>query len=174
MKKFIISLIIGAVLIGSGIGVTLMEIAQFSTTDYLTYINSDSIETFTFNDQSIFDESEGNPVSINVYLGEYFRQNHNVQIIESPAVEGVEISIDYRGIKPRFEFWNHTYSSAESGKTVYQYSLNCYHDILMPKDILQAAKYVCQNKIIPQDFSLYKVEKVIIKTANPQLICIEN
>ena len=174
MKKFIISLIIGAVLIGSGIGVTLMEIAQFSTTDCLTYINSDSIETFTFSDKGIFEESEGNPVSINVYLGEYFRHNHNVQIVESPAVEGVEISIDYRGLKPRFEFWNHTYSSAESGKTVYQYSLSCYSDNIMPKDILNAAKYICQNKTIPQDFTLYKIEKVVIKTSKPQLIRIGN
>ena len=174
MKKFIISLITGAVLIGVGVGITFMEIAQFSTTDYLTYISNDSIETFTFSDQGIFEESEGNPVSINVYLGEYFRQNHNVQIVESPAVEGVEISIDYRGIKPRFEFWNHTYSSTESGKTVYQYSLGCYTDTLMPKDILQAAKYICQNKTVPQDFTLYKIEKVVIKTSKPQLIRIEN
>lgn len=163
MKKFIISLIAGAVLIGIGVGVLFMEIAEFSSTEYFAFIMEDKIDTFTFEDDGIF-KTDGQQVEIDIYLGEYFKKYGKYEIVESPATEGVEISIDYRGAKPLFQFRDY------SGNEDIVYSLHCYQSTLMPKEILDAAKYICQNKVIVENADMYIVEKVTIKTSNPHLV----
>ncbi|MBR5305537.1 MAG: hypothetical protein IKU47_01300 [Oscillospiraceae bacterium] len=164
MKKFIISLIIGAVLIGVGAGVFFMEIAEFSSTEYFSYIKEDKIDTFTFEDNGIFKASDGEQVEINVYLGDYFQKYGKYEIVHSPATEGVEISIDYRGAKPRFEFYDYGVEDKNL------YSLHCYQSSVMPKEILDAARYIFSNKVIVQSGDMYIVEKVTIKTGNPELV----
>ncbi len=167
MKKLIASLIAGAIIIGVGVGVFFMEIAEFSSTDYFAYIKEDKINTFTFEDDNVFTESNNKEVVINVYLGEYFRQYGEYKIIDSPSTEGVEISIDYRGSRPLFNF------SDYSGSNNTTYSLHCYQSTLMPKEILDAVKYICQNKVIVRNSDMFIVENVTIKTSSPHLLKIE-
>ena len=69
MKKLLISLIVGAVFIGAGIGVTFMELAEFTTAEYLPYVKQEKAETFTFTDSEIFDNSER--AKVDIYLGDY-------------------------------------------------------------------------------------------------------
>ena len=170
MKKFIFSLIAGAVFIGVGIGLFLMEIAEFTITDCLPYILEDKIDTFTFEDPDVFTESRGETVQIHVYLGEYFKTNGEVEIVESPSAEGVEISIDYRGTKPRFNFRDNGYNEINGETYISSYYLDCYQNHYMPKDILEALKYMCQNKVVVENFDTYCVEKLTIKTAEPNLL----
>ena len=40
----------------------------------------------------------------------------------------------------------------------------------MPKEILDAARYIFSNKVIVQSSDMYLVEKVTIKTGNPELV----
>jgi len=167
MKKLIASLIAGAIFIGVGVGVFFMEIAEFSSTDYFAYIKEDNIKTFTFEDDSIFTENTDEEVVINVYLGEYFRQYGGYKIVDSPSTEGIEISIDYRGSRPLFNF------SDYSGNDSTVYSLHCYQSTPMPKEILDAVKYICQNKVIVRNSDMFIVENVTIKTCNPHLLKIE-
>lgn len=170
MKKFIFSLIAGAVFIGVGIGMFFMEITEFTITDCLPYIVEDKIDTFTFEDTNIFTESKGEKVQIHVYLGEYFKRNGNVEIVESPSVEGVEISIDYHGTKPRFNFWDSGYEEKNGEKYITSYYLDCYQNHYLPKDIMEALKYMCQNKVIVENFDTYCVEKLTIKSSDPDLL----
>ncbi|MBR2503289.1 MAG: hypothetical protein IKB62_04100 [Oscillospiraceae bacterium] len=170
MKKFIFSLIAGAVFIGVGIGVFFMEITEFTITDYLPYIMEDKIDTFTFEDPNIFTESKGETVQIHVYLGEYFKRSGKVEIVESPGTEGVEISVDYHGTKPRFQFWDNGYNEKNGETYINSYSFDCYQNHYLPKDIMEALKYMCQNKVIVENFDTYCVEKITVKTAQPELI----
>ena len=80
MKKLLISLIVGAVFIGTGVGVLFMEIAEFTTAEYLPYVKQEKAETFTFTDSEIFDNSER--AKIDIHLGEYFENNGKYEIVE--------------------------------------------------------------------------------------------
>ena len=54
MKKLILSLIIGAMLIGAGIGVLFVEMAEFTSTDYLPYVQQTKTEKFNYFSESHF------------------------------------------------------------------------------------------------------------------------
>ncbi|MBQ9845960.1 MAG: hypothetical protein IJO54_07775 [Oscillospiraceae bacterium] len=170
MKKFIFSLIAGAIFIGVGVGVLFMEITEFTFADYLPYIKEDKIDTFTFEDPDVFTESKGKPVTIYVYLGEYFKNNGKVEVVESPATEGVEITVDYHGTKPRFQFWDNGYDESHGETYISSYQLDCYQNHYLPRDIMQALQYMFQNKVIVENFDTFCVEKLTVKTANPELL----
>ena len=172
MKKLIISIITGSVLIGIGIGVLFMEIAEFSVSETYPAVMQQSSKNFTFNDDEIFNDSDGKNILINTYLGEYFYDYGKTEIIEDPTVEGAEFTIKYRGIKPRFSFHGagyYEYGRGEQGR-VYEYYLNAQSEDLMPKDILSAAEYMCKNKTFVKYMDMFYVEKVTIRTNHPELI----
>lgn len=164
MKKLIIALIAGAVFIGAGVGVLFMELAEFTTTDYLPYIEQEKLETFSFNDSSIFTD-KNKKAEINIYLGEYFDNTGSCEIIADKTVDGIDVVIMYRGEKPEFSFHTSHYNEEYT-----YYFLSCYAETYMPKDLLDAAEYMFKNKVIVKYPSNYYVEKVIIKTNHPELI----
>ncbi|MBR2029197.1 MAG: hypothetical protein IKA10_09495 [Oscillospiraceae bacterium] len=167
MKKLIISLIAGAVLIGVGIGVMMMEIAEFSMTDTYPEIKNSPLQEFSFSDDTIFDDSDENrTVNIHGYLGEYFHDFGITEVVEDKKIDGIEVIIRYRGTKPEFRFNGYGYST----DNMYEYNLSAYSRDIMPKQILEFAEYMCQNKTIVRYQDLFYVEKVIIKTASPQLV----
>ena len=165
MKKLLISLILGAVFIGTGVGVLFMEIAEFTTAEYLPYVKQEKAETFTFTDSEIFDNSER--AKIDIHLGEYFENNGKSEIVEDKTVDGVSITVTYRGEKPRFSFYENWYDENRKAQV---YTLDCYIETYMPKDILDAAKYMFEHKVVVTEPTNYIVEKVVIKTNHPELI----
>lgn len=165
MKKLIFSLIAGAVLIGAGVGVLFMELTEFTTTDYLPYINEKKLESFTFSDSEIF--SDDKKVEIDVYLGEYFEDYGSCEVIEDQSVEGIDVKIYYKGEKPVFSFYTDRYYKDSDYSS---YTLYCYAETYMPKDLLDAAKYMFHNKVIVKDPSNYHIEKVVIRTSHPEMI----
>jgi len=167
MKKLIISLIFGAVFIGAGVGVLFMELTEFTTAEYLPYIKQEKLETFTFTDNNIFTETEAEKAKINIYLGEYFEDSGKCEIVEDKTVEGISITVSYRGQKPRFHFNEHWYDEGDNAQV---YRLDCYTETYMPKEILDAAKYMFQHKVLVTEPTNYLVEKVVIKTSHPELI----
>lgn len=167
MKKLIFSLIIGAVFIGAGVGVLFMELAEFTTAEYLPYIKQEKIENFTFTDSNIFGEAENEKARIDIYLDEYYEDSGKCEIVEDKTVDGVSITVSYRGKKPRFYFNEQWYDEANDTQV---YSLDCYTETYMPKDILDAAKYMFNHKVIVTDPTNYIVEKVVIRTNHPELI----
>ena len=167
MKKLIISLIFGAVFIGAGVGVLFMELTEFTTGEYLPYIKQEKIETFTFTDNDIFGEEDDENARIDIYLGDYFENNGKCEIVEDKSCDGMSITVSYRGQKPTFSFYEHWYDDQDNAQI---YMLECYIDTYMPKDILDAAKYMFQHKVIITEPTNYLVEKVVIKTNHPELI----
>ncbi|MBE6887080.1 MAG: hypothetical protein E7484_01520 [Ruminococcaceae bacterium] len=167
MKKLILSLIFGAVFIGAGVGVLFMELTEFTTAEYLPYVKQEKIETFTFTDSNIFGESENEKARINIYLGKYFEDSGKFEIVEDKTVDGVSITVSYRGKKPRFYFSEHWYDEANQAQV---YQLDCYTETYMPKDILDAAKYMFSHKVVVTEPANYLVENVVIKTNHPELI----
>ena len=167
MKKLIISLILGAVLTGIGIGVLMMEIAEFSVSDTYPEIKNSTLQEFTVTDKNFFEDADKNStVNIYGYLGNYFHDFGKTEIIEDKSTDGVEIIIKYRGTKPLFRFNGHGYNSSN----IYEYSLHTYNENIMPKQILDMAEYMCKNKIFVKYQDVYYVEQVIIKTSEPQRI----
>lgn len=168
MKKLIISLIAGAVLVGIGIGVLLMEIAEFSMSDTYPDIKNSPLQEFSYTDNTVFDEAgENHEINVYSYLGGYFDDFGKIEVVEDKKVDGIEVVINYRGTKPNFNFHGYAY---EHRGYEYEYTLNAYSDDIMPKHILDMAEYMCSNKTIVKYQDLFYVEKVIIKTSQPQLI----
>lgn len=167
MKKFIFSLIAGAVLIGVGAGVLFMEIADFTMVDYLPYVLEEKPKTFTFEDNTIFAENPDKNISINIYLGDYFRYNGSCQIVEDKSVDGVEFYVKYYGQKPYFSFSDQWY---EESDTTRYYHFYAYHETYLPKDLLEAAKYMFQEKVFVTEPDNFYVSELIIRTNHPELI----
>ena len=167
MKKLIISLISGAILIGVGIGVLMMEIAEFSVIDTYPEIKNSPMQEFTITDENFFEAAgKNNTVNIYGYLGEYFHDFGKTEVVQDKNTKGVEIIIKYRGEKPLFRFNDHNYNSSNT----YEYSLHTYNENIMPKQILDMAEYMCKNKTFVRYQDMYYVEQVIIKTSDPQRI----
>jgi len=168
MKKLIISLITGSVLIGIGIGVMMFEITEYTMSDTYPFVKNTAIQKFEFTDNDVFEEAgENRTVNVYGYLGEYFEEQGKFEVVEDKTVEGIEVAVHYYGTKPRFNF--HGYAYDYRGYE-YEYTLSAYSDNIMPKQILDAAEYMCQNKTIVKYQDMFYVEKVIIKTSQPQLI----
>lgn len=168
MKKLIISLITGSVLIGIGIGVMMFEITEYSMTDTYPMVKNSALQEFSFTDDQVFEDAgENRTVNIYGYLGGYFDDLGKFEVVEDKNVKGIEVIIKYRGTKPRFNF--HGYGYDHRGYE-YEYSLSAYSNEIMPKQVLEFAEYMCQNKTIVRYQDLFYVEKVIIKTSQPQLI----
>lgn len=167
MKKLILSLIAGAVFIGIGAGVLFLELSEFTMTDYLPYIQTEKRDSFSFSDSEIFGKDNSTEAEIDLYLGNYFYDSGKVKLVEDETVEGVDVKIIYRGEKPHFYFHNSWYNEDENRSS---YRLSCFAENYMPKDILDAAKYVFENKVLVKDFSNFRVEEIIITTSHPELI----
>lgn len=168
MKKLIISLITGSVLVGIGIGVMMMEIAEFSMSDTYPEIKNSPAQEFSYTDSAVFEDAgENKAINIYGYLGEYFQDFGKFEVIEDNKVDGIEIIVKYRGAKPSFNFHGYAY---EHRGYEYEYTLSAYSDNIMPKQILDMAEYMCTNKTIVKYQDTFYVEKVIIKTSQPQLI----
>ena len=60
MKKLIISLISGAILIGVGIGVLMMEIAEFSISDTYPDVKNSPLQEFSITDENFFEAAGKN------------------------------------------------------------------------------------------------------------------
>lgn len=171
MKKLIISLITGAVLIGIGIGIMMLEITEYSMSDTYPFVSGQPVQTFSFTDNEVFENAGDREVQVYAYLGEYFDDLGKYEVIEDKDVEGIEVIIQYRGTKPDFNF--HSYGYDHRGY-VYEYSLSAYSRDIMPKDILEAAEYMCQNKTIVRYQDMFYAEKVTIKTNHPELIVVND
>ena len=168
MKKLIISLITGAVLTGIGIGVLLMEIAEFSMTDIYPEIKNAPLQEYSYTDETVFEDAgENREVNLYCYLGGYFDDFGKLEIVEDQNVDGIEITVKYRGDKPSFNFHGYAY---EHRGYEYEYSISAYSDDIMPKQILEMAEYMCTNKTIVKYQDLFYVENVTVKTSQPQLI----
>ena len=166
MKKFIFSLIVGAIFIGAGIGVLFMEISEFTCSDYLPYITQQKAETFVFEDENIFSDNDGKTVEIDIYLDNYFQENGKCRIIEDSSVEGVVFELKYLGQKPRFRFSQNHYIDPEK----VSYNLYAYHETYLPKDLLEASRYMFTEKVFVRYPDNFYVSEVIIRTNHPDLI----
>ncbi|MBQ7284473.1 MAG: hypothetical protein IJ339_00985 [Oscillospiraceae bacterium] len=171
MKKLIFSLIAGAVLIGIGIGVMMLEIAEYSMTDTYPFVADKPVQTFSFTDEEVFENAGDREVQVHAYLGEYFEDLGRFEVVEDKNVDGIEVIIHYRGTKPQFNF--HSYGYDHRGYE-YEYSLSAYSRDIMPKEILEAAEYMCNNKTIVRYQDMFYAEKVTIKTSKPDLIVISD
>ena len=167
MKKLLLSLIIGAVLIGTGAGVLFAEIAEFSKVDYLPYLEEKRLETLYFSDMDVFDEHPDGTKEIDIYLGGFFDDNGECVVKEDKTVEGIEVEIYYRGERPNYGFYR---SWTNEDGSYSSYHLFCSMNDFMPKDIMEAAKYIFKNKVLAEDMNNFIVEKVVIKTSRPHLI----
>ena len=162
MKKLIISIIAGAVLIGIGIGIAFVELSEYTMSETLTYITEQPAKEYTYKDYNIFKNSDNNPITIQCSLGSYFYTHKNVIVVEDKDIEGIEINIKYKGIKPSFNFYSIGYENT--------YRLYSYNEYISPSDILNVAKYIFENKKSVQHIEFYYVDEVIIKTNRPDLI----
>ena len=84
--------------------------------------------------------------------------------MENPNVKGIEIEVKYRGTKPRFNFWSY---HNESGN---DYGFDCSSEPMMPKEILEIAKYIFRNKVFVEEISNYYIEEITVKTSKPDLV----
>ena len=172
MKKLIISVITGAILIGIGICVTVFEVAQFDVSETLPYIKSSKNEVYTLKeDENIFKNNK--EIYLNYYLGSYFSDYGKITVQEDKNIEGIQIDIIYSGKKANFYLDSYYHEHAAE-----VYDEDSFTELYIrragvsftPKEALEIAQYIFKNKTFIEHAEPYYVKEVIVRTANPQLI----
>lgn len=162
MKKLIISLISGAILIGIGLGVIFMEITQYSTLEYLPYVASQPLNSHIVNNAPIISAQDTN-INFSDHCGYYFSEHGSWEVVKDSSLNEVKIEVFYRGERPRIQVYNYGDN---------HYNVNAYDYNTSPKEIFDVVKYAFEEKVIIHDASNFLIEKIVIHTPNPENISI--
>lgn len=178
MRKLLISFLVGAVLIGVGCGVMFIEAGQFTYVDYRQQlINRDSKTDSEFVAHDF--EKDGKAV-IHFYNNELQGHPTEIKIImDSSIKDGYNIEYSYKGETPIVRINNYPSYYEDSSeqknkkKKETEYHLNFYQDEMTPYSFLSAMEYMFENKVFSNNIENFIVESVTIKTAQPNMITIQ-
>ncbi|MEG1800429.1 MAG: hypothetical protein RR273_00505 [Oscillospiraceae bacterium] len=185
MKKLLISLLVGSILIGIGSGVMFFEIAEFSGMSYREDLLSDTTEKVTYPSTEILQISEHHQDAsycVRLYPGNYYYEHGSATVEKDPSLKEGEIEMDfyYRGEKPRIYFDHNRYSYEQEEPETQPETPNepivddiCVHFnqyMLTPKYLLDIVDYMFENKIFIENVDNFLIESVVIRTADPDKI----
>ena len=164
MKKLLLSLLIGSVIMGRGIGITMLEISAWEISDYPDYLAdmpSESCDVTIDMDLQEFENTE-----FYIY-GTYRSMNNNAEIIEDKTLtDKFVVNIQYKGKEP--VAYPRTYELDDETEhmdfVVHPGGFESF------KLIRQVIEDMFENKVYYLDASPTLIEKVTVYTAYPEKI----
>lgn len=168
VKKLLVSFLAGALLIGTGIGVTVLELSRWDTADYPRHLENEPVKTEEISKELDVEDYE----KISVYVtgqSDRFRNEKKVEIVEDKTcTDSFVVVVDYKGKMP----YSHIYSYENSDRNSRQNYW--YMDIIVQPDynyslseIRQIAEEMFDSKVFYTDNLNTLIEKVTIYTAKP-------
>lgn len=174
MKKVMISLLIGSILIGVGTVALFLEVSEYSMQAYRQDVLQQSTQTVTLDKQN-FPDNVKSKVEIDGYIGYYFENEGKFEVIlDKEVTDGFVADIYYKGTKP-YVYGNNLVKKYDDDYDVvvpnmFVYNIFTKNSFSTPKEFLDAVTYVFKNKMFIADIGTYLVEKVVIRTSDPQRI----
>ena len=164
MKKLLYCLLAGSVILGIGIGVTVLEISHWEISDYPSYLEKEPVEnceqTFQIDLQE-FENTEFYSYST------YRDKNSNVEIVEDQTMtDKFVVNIQYKGKEP--VAYHRIYES--DNETEYADFVVHPGGFESFKLIRQVIESMFENKVYYRDASPTIIEKVTVYTAYPEKI----
>lgn len=170
MKKLLISLLIGAVLIGTGVGVTALEISDWQ------WLNSrpslTALPVARVNEEFKIDVNKYDGVE--VYLDYFYTGNNGSFRDEVVKVEKDEnykdricVEIKYKGEDPFCNFYD--YDNTDEGEN----TVSLYVDVISRGNFKEYKKIVeemFENKVFYNHTDVSLIEKITVRTAYPEKI----
>ena len=164
MKKLLLSLLIGSVIMGRGIGITMLEISAWDISDYPDYLVDMPLENCDVTIDMDLQEFENTEFYI---YGTYRSMNNNAEIVEDKTMtDKFVVNIQYKGKEPIA--YHRTYEVDDETE---------YMDFVVHpggfesfKLIRQVIEDMFENKVYYRDASPTIIEKVTVYTAYPEKI----
>jgi len=184
MKKLMISFLAGAVLIGTGLGITFLELSDWSASDYPAYLDTAESRLYETEEPVIMNEQEKIDtinISLNTMYRNEFRKIDMVEVVKDPSYkDSVKIEIMYKGNEP--DIYTYTYETSsepvdygtadsEEAETRLEGHIVVYTDqydsIAEYKQVIQA---MFNEKTIYRNMNNCLIESVTVRTAYPEII----
>ncbi len=168
VKKLLVSFLAGALLIGTGIGVTVLELSRWDTADYPRYLEKEPVKTEEISEEFDIEDYE----KISVYTAgqaSRFRNEKMVEIVEDKTcTDNIVVVVDYKGKLPYTDIYSYETTDHSS-----QQDYLCMDIIVQPdynyslSEIRQIVEEMFESKVFYRNNLNTLIEKVTIYTANP-------
>ena len=168
MKKLLISLLAGSVILGVGIGVTALEVSMWDTADHPAYLENKTVQT-----EEIVEKVDVTRLGeVNVYvsgLSNGFRNDGLIEIVEDETCsEKIVVKIDYKGSEPYTSIYDFDYED-ENGEMYRNMDIVVHPDYNYSlRQIREVAEEMFENKVFYTSNVSTLVEKVTVYTATPE------
>ena len=164
MKKLLLSLLIGSVIMGRGIGITILEISAWDISDYPDYLVNMPLENCDVTIEMDLQEFENTEF---YSYGTYRNMSNNVEVVEDKTMtDKFVVNIQYKGKEP--VAYPRTYELDDETE---------YMDFVVHPGGFESFKLIRQviddmfeNKVYYLDASPTIIEKVTVYTAYPEKI----
>ena len=167
MKKLLYSLLIGAVIMGVGIGVTMLEISHWEISDYTEYLDNEPLENCKFTT----DLDTQQVKTMQVYVWNSWRdRGDSIEIVEDKSLtDKIVADISYRGQAPvaYSDVHTSTVDNAEHETLCMRIHPGEFSSV---KQIRNTIEEMFKTKVFYRDVSATFIEKVTIYTAYPEKI----
>ena len=166
MKKLLLSIFAGAVVLGIGLGVTALEISEWDMAHYPAYLDVKPMTTCEFTQEiNVQQLDKARLYAYRTFSGD----ERNVEIVaDDTLTDSFIVKVEYRGEKPQVD--NHSWADYDENDMVKehievtvspQYSMSF-------KDIKQALQEMFETKIFYRELTNTLIEKVTVYTAYPE------
>lgn len=173
IKKFLISLVVGSVLIGVGIAMTTIELTKWDSVDYPDYLVNEPVKQIEIIENIDVLGYE----KIQVYVAGYssnFQPYTDIEFMyNEDCADHFEVIIDYYGGEPHHYWHDNRYTENETNQTITQlyYVVSANRDFSFG-DFIDVLKNMFETKTFYEFITNSAIEKVTIHTSNPELFSI--
>ena len=181
MKKLMISFLAGAILIGIGLGVTVLEISDWETARYPEYLETVDSNLYVIEEPVDMENLDEVKVYLSTMYRDEFRKRSMITVAEDKSCdESIVLEISYKGQEP--DVYTYTYEDysdnapvqideqdRQNVKFIGHVAIHTsqYNSIADYRTVVQA---MFDNKVFYENMDNCLIEGVTVRTAYPDKI----
>ena len=168
IRKLLLAFVIGAMLVGLGAGITVLEVSRWDTQDHPAYLEKQAVQSVE--EIAEYDVAEFETINVYATGRPYrFRDNDLIEIVEDKTCkDSFRLVIEYKGKLPYYDI--HYWENEDENNIVnrrmevvvqpdYNYSL---------REIREMAQEMFETKVFYTGNAATLIEKVTVYTAYPE------
>ncbi len=168
IRKLLLAFVLGALLVGIGAGVTVLEVSRWDTRDHPAYLEKQAVQTVE--QVAEYDVSEFENINVYATGRPYrFRDNDLVEIVEDKTFkDSFKLVIEYKGKLPYYDIYGWDNQDENGVET------SCLDVVVQPDfnyslgEIRKMAEEMFETKVFYTGNAATLIEKVTVYTAYPE------